>query len=99
MELIDVIAKAHFENPNLGAVARKQRLRIGKPLAEYLVGLELVDYANPPKAVVTESPKTEAADLGGDEPSTSSQPDQASQEETVSTSRRGRRRKTGEYSQ
>lgn len=99
MELIDVIAKAHFENPNLGAVSRKQRLRIGKPLAEYLASLDLVDYVNPPQAAVKESPKIEATDRGGDEPSTSSQPDQAYEEAIVSPFRRGRRKKTDESSQ
>ena len=99
MELIDVIAKAHFENPQTGAVSRKQKLRIGKPLAEYLASLDLVDFVNPPQAAVREYPKTEATDLGGDEPSMSSQQAQASQPETATVFRRGRRRKTAESSQ
>lgn len=99
MELIDVIAKAHFENPQTGAVSRKQKLRIGKELAEYLSSLGLVDFVNPTQAAVREYPKTVATDLGGDEPSTSSQPDQASQSETAKVFRRGRRRKTDASSQ
>jgi hypothetical protein len=99
MELIDVIARAHFDNPKLGAVARKQRLRIGKDLAEHLASLDLVDYVNPPKAVVVEAPRTEATDLGGDEPSMLSQQAPVSPDETATVFRRGRRRKTEESSQ
>ena len=94
MELIDVIAKAHFENPQTGAVSRKQKLRIGKQLAEYLASLDLVDFVNPPQAAVREYPKTEATDLGGGEPSTLSQQDQVLPEPTATVFRRGRRRKT-----
>jgi hypothetical protein len=93
MELIDVVAKAHFENPQTGAVARKQRMRIDVHLAQYLEALGLIDYVNPPVAAVREYPKTEAVDLGGDVPSTWSQPEAASLSETVTTFRRGRRRK------
>lgn len=96
MELIDVIARVHFENPKTGSVSRKQRLRIGKQLATYLADLGLVDFLNPPQAVVREYPKTEPESLGGDEPSTFVQPAQASPEATVTLSRRGRRRKTSE---
>lgn len=96
MELIEVIAKVHFENNQAGSVSRKQRLRIGKPLADYLAGLGLVDFVNPPRAVVREYPKTEPASLGGDEPSTLLQPAQALPEATVTLSRRGRRRKISE---
>lgn len=99
MELIDVVARAHFENPQTGAVSRKQKLRIGVQLAEYLASLELVDYLNPPKAAVREIPKTEATDLGGDEPSTLSQQAQVSHEQTATVFRRGRRRKTDASSQ
>ena len=96
MELIEVIAKAHFENPKTGAVTRKQRLRIGKQLAEYLEGLGLVDFVNPPQAVVINAPKIEPVILGGDEQSTLSQLGQASQETIATPFRRGRRRKTNE---
>lgn len=98
MELIDVIARAHFDNPKVGAVTRKQRLRIGKDLAEHLAALDLIEYVNPPKTEVKEYPKIEATDLGGDEPSMLSQPDQASVEETATVFRRGRRKKTAESS-
>ena len=99
MELIDVVAKAHFENPQTGAVARKQKLRITRVLAEYLASLDLIDFINPRQAAVREYPKTEPEDLGGGEPSTLSQPDQVSPEPTAKVLRRGRRRKTEESSQ
>jgi hypothetical protein len=96
MELIDVIARVHFENPKTGSVSRKQRLRIGKPLADYLAELGLVDFLNPPQAVVREYPKTEPESLGGDEPSTLLQPAQALPEATATVFRRGRRKKNSE---
>ena len=97
MELIEVVAKAHFENPQTGAVARKQRLRIDVHLANYLESLGLIDCVNPIVAAVREHPKTEATSLGGDAPQSLSQPEPALPSETVTLSRRGRRRKTGEY--
>lgn len=96
MELVDVVAIAHFENSQTGAVARKQRLRIGKPLAQYLESLGLVAFVNPPVTAVKESPKIEATDLGGGEPSTLSPQAPVSQSETAKVFRRGRRKKTDE---
>lgn len=96
MELIDVIARVHFENPKTGSVSRKQRLRIGIQLATYLADLGLVDFLNPPQAVVREYTKTGPESLGRDEPSTLLQPDQVLPEATVKLSRRGRRRKISE---
>jgi hypothetical protein len=98
MEIVDIVAKAHFEDSRVGAVARKQRLRVARPLAEYLESLGLVDFVNPTQAVVIQSPKTEPESLGGDEPLALSPPAQASQEQTATVSRRGRRKKAGEYS-
>jgi hypothetical protein len=97
MQLIEVISRAHFEDTRIGSVTRKQRLRISADLADHLYGMGLIDYVNPPQAVVIESPKTEATDLGGDAPQSLSQPEPASQSETVKVFRRGRRKKTGEY--
>jgi len=96
MELIEVIAKSHFEDTRIGAVSRKQRLRIGKQLAEQLVDLGLVDYLNPPQAVVIENHKTEPEVVGGDEPSMSLPPEQALPEVTARLFRRGRPKKTSE---
>ena len=97
MQLIDVIAKAHFEDTRIGSVTRKQRLRISADLADYLFGMGLIDYVNPPQAVAIENAKTEATDLGGDEPQSLSQPEPALPSETVKVFRRGRRSKMGEY--
>lgn len=96
MELIEVVARTHFSDSRIGSVSRKQRIRLPKDVAEHLVLLELVDYLNPPVAVVKQTPKIEAASLGGDEPSMSSQQDQVSQEETATLFRRGRRKKSSE---
>jgi hypothetical protein len=96
MELIEVIANSHFEDSRIGAVSRKQRLRIGKELAVQLVSLGLVEYANPQKAAVAETPKIDPVVVGGDEPSMSLPQEQASQEETATLFRRGRRKKTSE---
>ena len=96
MELVDVVAMAHFENPQTGAVSRKQRLRISKQLADYLDSLGLVTFVNPIVTAVREYPKTEATDLGGDEPSTLSPQAPAALSETAKIFRRARRRKAGE---
>ena len=96
MELIEVIAKSHFEDSRIGAVSRKQRLRIPKELAEFIVNLDLVDYINPPLALVKQPPQIEAADTGGDELPSWSPPELVSQSQTAQTLRRGRRKKTVE---
>ena len=56
----------------------------------------MVDFVNPPQAVVINTPKIEPVTLGGDEQSTLSQLGQASQEAIATPFRRGRRRKTNE---
>jgi hypothetical protein len=96
MELIEVIAKSHFEDSRIGAVSRKQRLRIPKELAEFLINLDLVTYVNPPQAVVKHTPQIVATDAGGDEPQSWSPPAQVLQKETVQLLKRGRRKKTDE---
>lgn len=96
MELIDVISLAHFDDPRVGAVSRKQRLRIPVNVAEHLVSLGVVQYVNPIPAAVIETPKIEPVLVGGDEPSTSLQPEPVSLDPTASLFRRGRRKKTSE---
>lgn len=96
MELIEVIARTHFSDSRIGSVSRKQRIRIPKDVAEHLISLDLVEYLNPIKAVVESPVKIEATELGGDEPSTLSQPEPVLQEETATLFRRGRRKKTSE---
>lgn len=90
MELVEVVALAHFEDTRIGAVSTKQRTRIPKPIAEQLIGLGLVKYANPTQAVVKEPVKTEVAVDGGDEPLESLPQGQALPEPIATFSRRGR---------
>lgn len=96
MELIDVISLAHFDDPRVGAVSRKQRLRIPMPVAEHLVSLGVVQYVNPTSAAVIETHKTEPEVVGGDEPSMSLPPEPVSLDPTATLFRRGRRKKTSE---
>lgn len=95
-EIVDIIAKAHFFDPRVGAVGRKQRLRVPKEVAEHLVNLEMADYVNPPKVAPQEIQSTDPVESGVEQPSVASQPDQASPEQTAIPSRRGRRKKAGE---
>lgn len=44
MELVKVVAKSSFVSPVVGSVNRKQELHISKEYAEFLAGLNLVDY-------------------------------------------------------
>jgi len=90
MELIEVIALAHFEDTRIGAVTTKQRMRVTAAIAKQLHDLELVAYVNPPKAVVASPVKTEVAQDGGDKPFASLPQAQALEEPIVSVSRRGR---------
>jgi hypothetical protein len=96
MEMIDVIAKAHFDDSRLGSISRKQRLRIQKALAQHLADLGLVDLVDPPQAVAVSTPKTEPEVVGGGAPSTLSPPALVSDESTATLFRRGRRKKTSE---
>ena len=98
-EIVDVIAKAHFFDERIGAVGRKQRLRIPKQVAEYLVGLDMVDYVNPTVVAPQEIQSTEPVENGVEQPSVALQPDPVSQEQTATSSRRSKRKKAGESSQ
>lgn len=95
-EIVDVIAKAHFFDERIGAVGRKQRLRIPKQVAEFLVNLDMVDYVNPPMVAPQEIQSTEPAESGVEQPFAVSQPAQVLPEQTATQSRRGRRKKAGE---
>jgi hypothetical protein len=95
-EIVDVIAKAHFFDERIGAVGRKQRLRIPKSVAEYLVNLEMVDYVNPPMVAPQEVQSIEPVENGVEQPSAVSQPAQVLPEQTATPSRRGKRKKAGE---
>jgi len=91
MELVEVISRAHFENPQTGAVSRKQRLRIGVDLAEYLKSLDLIDYANPTVTVAKTIAKTEVEKLGVGVPSMFLPQAPVLPEATVNPLPRGRR--------
>lgn len=90
MELVEVIALAHFEDTRIGAISTKQRTRVPKHIAEQLIGLGLVKYANPTQTVVKEPVKTEAVVDGGDEPLLLPPQGQALSEPIATLSRRGR---------
>lgn len=94
-EIVDVIAKAHFFDERIGAVGRKQRMRIPKAVAEYLASMDLVDFVNPPVVATQEILSTEPAESGAGQPSVVSQPAQALPEQTAKPLRRGRKKTTG----
>ena len=98
-EIVDVIAKAHFSDDRIGAVGRKQRLRIPKALAEYLVSIDLVDLVNPSVVATQEIPSTGLVESGVEQPSAVLPQAQALPEKTVTISRRGRKKMGGESSQ
>lgn len=93
MEIVDVIATAHFSDTRVGAVSRKQRIRLAAPLAEELFGLGLIQYANPPMAAPQNPPPTEALADGGDESPASLPAAPAFEPKTV---KRSYKKKTGE---
>ena len=95
MELIEVVATAHFTDTRIGAVSRKQRLRLPVMLAEELESLSLVKPLNPHSTTATNPQQTAPQAVGGGESSVLSQAGQASQSETASSPERN---KTGESS-
>jgi hypothetical protein len=97
MELVEVISRAHFENPQTGAVSRKQRLRIGVELAKYLKSLDLIDYANPTVTVAKTTAKTEVENLGGGAPSMLLPQAPVLPEQIAPTLPRGRRGRAQKY--
>ena len=95
MEIVDVIATAHFSDTRVGAVSRKQRIRIGAHLAEELFGLGLIQYANPTVAAPQNPQPTEALADGGDESPASLPAAPASEPKTA---KRSYKKKTGAQS-
>lgn len=106
--MIKVRAAAHFSSSQFGTFTPGEFLMLPVEIANRYAQSGLVTIENyeskphaykapnPPLAAVREYPKTVATDLGGDEPSTLSQPAQASRSETAKVFRRVRRRKTDE---
>lgn len=91
MELIEVICKAHFEDTRIGAVSRKQVVRVPIHVAKELASLDLVTIKDPLPAVSQAKPQIEAALDGGEEPPMSVPEAQVSMSEMPKPSRRGRR--------
>jgi hypothetical protein len=76
-EVVDVISLAHFSDTRIGAVSRKQRLRLPIQLAEEMEMLGLVAPVNPKPTTAKETQSTEALGGGGGELSQLSPVDQA----------------------
>lgn len=91
MELVEVICKAHFEDTRIGAVSRKQVVRVPVHVAKELASLDLVTIKDPLPAVSQARPQIEAALDGGEEPPMSVPEAQVSISEMPKPSRRGRR--------
>lgn len=96
MELIEVICKAHFEDTRIGAVSRKQLVRVPIHVAKELASLDLVTIKDPLPAVSQVKPQIEAALDGGEEPPMSLPEAQVSISEMPKPSRRGRRTRVEE---
>lgn len=85
MEIIDVVASAHFTDTRIGAVSRKQRIRIARPLAEELARLGLVTFLHPTAATAVPAQSTAPLGDGVGESPASSPADQASPETTATS--------------
>jgi hypothetical protein len=96
MELIEVICNAHFEDTRIGAVSRKQVVRVPIHVAKELASLNLVTIKNPLPAVSPPKPQIEAATDGGEEPPMSLPEALVSISEMPKPSRRGRRTRVDE---
>lgn len=96
MELVDVVATAHFSDTRIGALSRKQRTSIPRHVAEELIKLGVIQYVNPPAAVAQQPAPTAPAVDGGEPLSVSSPVDQASLPRTRKQSRRNKENADGE---
>lgn len=67
MEIIEVVALAHFADTRFGSVSRKQKLRLAPQVAEQLEGMGLVARVNPPQAPATMPLSTAPQVAGGGE--------------------------------
>lgn len=88
VDIVDVVATSHFDDPRIGSVSRKQRLRIPKPLAEYLHGLEVVRYLDETPAEQKKSDSTDPPEDGGEKQSASSPADPVSDKKTAAKSKK-----------
>jgi len=99
MELVDVIALAHFSDTRIGALSRKQRIAIPSHVAEELVQLGVVKYLNPPLTVAQKPSQIAPAADGGELLSVSSPVAQASPRKTRKLPRKGKENADGELLQ
>lgn len=95
MEMIEVIGLAHFEDTRIGAMFRKQRLKIPMDVAEHLISMGLVAHANPMMAVAQRNPLTDPLHDGVEQLSQSSPADQALPKRTRRSSRRNSEQMVG----
>lgn len=89
MELVKVVAKGSFVSPVVGSVNRKQELYISKEYAEFLAGLNLVDYPKKQDFVTGAGEVTQSASLPAET---------ASQTTTLELPKKGRGRPAGKQS-
>lgn len=67
MEIIEVVALAHFADTRVGSVSRKQKLRLAPQIADQLEEMGLVARVNPPQATPTTPPSIAPQVAGGGE--------------------------------
>jgi hypothetical protein len=58
MELVEIIALAHFEDSRIGGVSKKMRLKVPSVVADDLESIGLVQILNPRVATAQRSPVT-----------------------------------------
>lgn len=83
MEMIEVVALAHFTDTRVGSASRKQKLRLPLDLAEQLESIGLVQRINPTAATASAPQSTAPQDVGGGESPASLPAAPASQPKTV----------------
>lgn len=86
MEMIEVVATAHFTDTRFGAVSRKQKLHLPLEVFEQLEPLGLVQRVNPTAATASAPQSTAPQDVGGGESPASSPAAPVSLSKTASLS-------------
>ena len=67
MEMIEVVALAHFTDTRVGSASRRQVLRLPLEVAEQLESIGLVQRTNPTAATASAPQSTAPQDVGGGE--------------------------------
>ena len=86
MEMIEVVALAHFTDTRVGSASRRQVLRLPLEVAEQLESIGLVQRTNPTAATASAPPSTAPQDVGGGESPASSPAAPASPSKTATLS-------------